>query len=1077
MSGASANFGCVSIVGFEPLAASRQPPIPRTLDPSQRLVIDLADDRSASVLGAPGTGKTTTIVELVADRVLNRGWSPDSIVVLTPTRASATRLRDRLALRLAVSGSGASAGAASNGAQSTSALATNGPLARTVNSLAFEIVGAAARAAGAETPRLVTGGEQDADIAALLEGNLLEGTGPAWPESLGPDVRRLRGFRTELRELFMRATEYDVSPARLRQLGETSGHPEWIAAAQFFEEYVEVTTTSRPSQFDATEFARYAVAAIDSGAKNERLDALRLVIADDLQEATESTLAILRSLAARGIAVIVFGDPDVAANAFRGGEPDALGRLSSVLGIPDPATLTLAVAHRQGPALRALTSAATARIGAASAGTQRAATAGSADSGAADLAHPIRLLSAATPARLWAALARQLREQHLLHGVAWSDMAVVVRSGAQTSSIRRALALAEVPARTAVGGAALRDDRAASALLAVVDVGTGRSELTPDLAAELLLSPFGGLDPLALRRLRLALRTEEIAGGGSRQSGELLVDALAAPGRLATIDHRVARSADRLARSLAELRAMAEAGATIEELLWQAWQASGLAEPWFGQALSAGITAAEANANLDGIVALFTSAKRFVERRPGTPASVFLDEVLDAEVPEDTLSPQPTADAVLVATASGVVGLEFQVVVVAGLQDGAWPNLRLRGSLLAPQELVRILTGIDSAALDERKLVLGDELRLFALAVSRARRLVILAAVANDDEAVSVFFSLAPAAALVLDTKSRPPLSLRGLAGHLRRELVSPELNHGKRQDAAAALRALAEARVPGADPADWHGLLEPSTTDPLYLDDELVPISPSRLERFEDSPLDWFIETVSGGSSSTPMALGTILHWAMETATDPTIDAVWASVESRWDELLFESPWVAESQRRAARLLAAAIAEYLADFQREGKQLVGAERRFEFDIGRARVSGSIDRVERSPDGSIVIVDLKTGRPIVTQSLIDDNAQLGVYQLAYAQGVLDEFLDELGPHHSGGAKLLYVREGRRSKLYLEGRQAALTDEQLEGFRTRIRQAAAGMAAAEYRGALELGTWGSGASGGLAIHRVRAVSSD
>ena len=49
--------------------------------------------------------------------------------------------------------------------------------------------------------------------------------------------------------------------------------------------------------------------------------------------------------------------------------------------------------------------------------------------------------------------------------------------------------------------------------------------------------------------------------------------------------------------------------------------------------------------------------------------------------------------------------------MVAGLQDGVWPNLRLRGSLLHPQELVRAVLGVDEASLDERKLVLDDELR------------------------------------------------------------------------------------------------------------------------------------------------------------------------------------------------------------------------------------------------------------------------------------------------------------------------------------------------------------------------------
>ena len=1021
-------------------------------------MLALLPEDSAAVIGAPGTGKTTTLIELVADRVLRLGFAPDEVIALTPSRSSATRLRDSLALRLGI--------------------ATNGPLARTLNSLAFEVVGAAARSAGVAPPRLVTGGEQDSDIAALLDGHADDGTGPDWPESLGPDVRRLRGFRTELRELMMRATEFGVSTGRMRELGLIHERDEWRAAADFIDEYHDVIGNYRDDQLDSAELAQYAVTAIASENPGDRVERLRLVVIDDLQEATESTLAVLRALARRGVAIVAFGDPDVAANAFRGGEPDALGRLSTVFALPNLRTLTLGVAHRQGPALRSFTAAVTERIGTAAAGAQRAAVAGSTDvDGAGDSERPVVTLSAVTPARQWTAVARQLREQHLLHGDNWSTMAVVVRSGAQIAGIRRALALAEVPARSSVGATALRDDRAARALLTLVDVGTGRTPLDKELAAELLVGPFGGLDRLALRRLRLALRSEELAGGGNRGADELVVEGLSAPGRFATIDHRVGRNANRLATTLAELRALAGENGTIEELLWLAWERSGLAPVWFDQALSAGITAAEANTNLDGIVALFTAAKRFVERAPGAPASVFLDAVLDAEVPEDTLSPQTNDDAVLVTTPSGLVGLEFDTVVVANLQDGAWPNLRLRGSLLGPQDLVRAVTGLADDTLDERKLVLGDELRMFALAVSRARQRVILSSVSNDDEAPSIFFGLVPRDAPAIDTSSLPPFSLRGFTGRLRRELVQPGKSMADRAAAAAGLARLAEERVPGAAPADWHGLLEPSTTEPMFADDELVPVSPSRLERFEESPLDWFIETIAGTEPSTAMGLGTILHWAMETATDPEIDRIWNSVESRWHELLFDSPWINEAQKRNARVLVAGITEYLADFERDGKTLIGAEKRFSLEIGRAKVNGSIDRVERSSDGSVSIVDLKTGSPITKQDTINEHPQLGAYQLAYSQGVLNEYLDELGEHHAGGAKLLYVKKGVRGKLYREGVQPPLNEEQLEGFRTRIRQAAAGMAAAEYLGSVEMTGWGATAGSSLAIHRVRAVSSD
>ena len=1033
---------------------------PLELDASQRAVLDLADASSAAVIGAPGSGKTATLIELVAHRVEQRGFAPEELLVLTSSRTTATRLRDILALRLGVP--------------------TNGPLSRTVNSLAFDIVGTAARAAGVDAPRLATGGDQDSDIAQLIEGHLEDGTGGTWPPQLAPEVRRLRGFRTELRELLGRATEYGVTPARLRALGEQRDRPEWVAAADFIADYLAVVSSSRSTQLDSTELVQFAIAALGRGEGGASVDRLRLVIVDDLQEATRSTIGLLAALAARGVSVVAFGDPDVAANAFRGGEPDALARLGVQLALPNLATLTLSTVHRQGATLRGFTGRITERIGTAGAfGQREAQSAGdpqSAGEGDTPLSPVLKVL-AESPARQWAGIARQLRERHLLDGIPWNRCAVIVRSGSQVPQIARALALAEVPTRTSAGGRALRDDHAARALLTVVDVGVGRSPLDPAIAAGLLLGPFGGLDKLALRRLRLALRAEELAGGGHRSSDELLIEALGMPGRFATIDHRVGRNADRLARTLDAIGVAATDGSTIEELLWLAWDRSGLAPEWFARATSAGISADEANRDLDGVVALFTAAKRFVERQPGTAAGVFLDGVLDAEVPEDTLSPQSLTDAVLVTTPSGTVGLEFEIVVVAALQDGIWPNLRLRGSLLFPQELVRVMTGLGDVPLDERRQVRDDELRMFALAVSRARRQVILAAVDNEDESPSVLFSLAPAEAPTVDTAALRPLSLRALTGRLRRELAQERRSAAERAAAASALSRLALERIPGADPADWHGLVDVSTTDPVFADDEQVPVSPSRLDAFEDSPVDWFIDSVSGTQSSTAMGLGTIVHWAMETATDSSVEAVWGAIEARWNELAFESPWLAEQQKRAARVLAAGVAEYLADFARDGKTLVGAESRFSIDLDRATVNGSIDRLERAADGSVVIVDLKTGTPLATQSKIDAHPQLGTYQLAYVQGVLDEFLDELGEHRAGGAKLLFVKTGKGGKLYREGTQAALDEEALEGFRTRIRQAAIGMAAAAFEGALDLDAWGSFDVGAKKLHRVRSVSSD
>ncbi|NQX12830.1 ATP-dependent helicase [Microbacteriaceae bacterium VKM Ac-2855] len=1041
----------MSIKGFR---NGTQPAVsaPIELDAAQSAVLALADGASAAVLGAPGSGKTTTLVELIAERVLGRGWSPDAVVALAANRVVATRLRDRLALRLGV--------------------LSRGPLARTATSLAFEAVTAAAKSLGLDRPTLLTGGEQDAVLAELLEGHLVDGTGPRWPDELSAEVRRLRAFRTELREFGMRATERGLSVDDVRSLGTTFDRPEWLAAAETLEEYravVDAMAEIGGEKLDAAEFAAFAARAIRDGEAGERIDALRLVVVDDLQEASESTIVLLRALAERGVAVIAFGDPDIATSAFRGGEGDTLGRFAERIGVPSASSLVLDRVHRHGGALRELIARTTQRVGAAAGGRQRAAH----GHDRADVLEPLITLRAATPAREVAALARILRERHLRDGVAWRDMAVVVRSGAAVAPLTKALAIAEVPTRSVLAGRALREDHSARALLLLVAVAIDAHPLDAECALELLLGPFGGIDRLGLRRLRLALRAEELAGGGIRPSDPLLVEALAAPGRFATIDTAVARRAERLATTIDRVRRRHAENGSIEELLWTAWESSRLSASWYDAALGTGLAAAEANRNLDGVVALFSAARRFVERSPRHSAAGFVDEILYAEVPEDTLAPQSTEDAVLVGTPSSVVGLEFDVVVVARLQDGVWPNLRLRGSLLDPAGLVDAAAGRAADVIDRRKLTLDDELRMFALATSRARRQLVLSAVAGDDETPSMFFRLVPEAAVAAPDTAGYALSLRGAVSALRRSLTTPGVIDVR---AARALRALADADVAGADPSSWHGLLEPSSTAPLYaLDDPENPVivSPSKLEAFEASPLNWFVDTVSGSTTSTAMGVGTLVHWVLENAVDSDAEALWHAMEGRWQELVFEAPWLAERQKRATRILIDGLADYLSDFERGGGEAIGTEQSFQLDVAPARVRGSIDRVERGRDGTVTIVDLKTGRSHPTAAAVGEHAQLGSYQLAVAEGAIEAAGVSGG--RSGGAKLLYVAGGVRGKRYREIVQDQYGEEELERLRERIRRAAIGMAAAEFLGLLDSTPFTPGDALRYSIHTVPEVS--
>ncbi len=1130
------------------------PAVPAGLDEAQRSVLGLADGASAAVIGAPGTGKTTALIELVADRVLGRGYSPSEVLVLVPTRTGATTLRDRLALRLGVP--------------------TNGPMARTANSVAFQIVRDAVARSGGPAPTLLTGGEQDQIIAELLEGHRLDGTGPEWPATLSADVRALRGFRTELRDLMMRAVEYGVTADALARLGRSTGRPEWVAAAEFIRGYEDVKDQTRPGQYDSTELAGFAAAVVAGAPAGPAgasaigsLAGLRLIVLDDAQELTQGVLTLIRQFAARGVAIIAVGDPDISTGSFHGAHPDALGRLSTYLGGVAVTTFILDTVYRHNDAIRAVVRGISHRIGTAAAGTQRAAgtnettappdsapdaTPDAAPDGApprsprpdAQQPEAVQAILAASPADQLAVIARRLRERHVLGGIPWGRMAVVARSGSLVPSLSRGLSALEVPTQVSSAQTALRDEYAVRAFILALEITLGRKSLDTVTAVDLLRGPLGGLDPITLRRLRAALHQQELnqqelnqqelnqqelnqqephqqephqqelsqrelsqqelnqqeqhqqepsepersgRAHGHRSADELLVDALANPDLLGEIDNRTARRAASCGHSLRAAAVEYDAGATIEELLWGLWQRSGLAREWFEQAAGTGIVADEANHNLDAVVALFSAAQRYVERTPTAPPLLFLEHLVDTDVPEDTLAPRALGDAVVVSTPSGLIGRDFDLVVIAGVQANVWPDLRIRGSLLGAGDLAAHAAGQVSQPGSERTVVLHDELRMFAQAASRAATELLVTAVDNEENEPSVFLRLLPGAVSTADLDagdaSRYPLSLRGLVGRLRRDLTrggaagQGEEIAARAAEAAATLARLAREGVAGAAPGQWYGLLDPSTVRPLNdqeAGDQPVRVSPSRMAAFETCPLHWVIGQVGGGTSNTASNLGTIIHKVLEESTDRSPDALWQAVDSRWNELHFDAEWQSRLQKVEARVLTDRLASYLLDFEHTGGALLSAEGTFALDVDGAVLSGTIDRVERLRDGRAVIVDLKTGRgDPISDAGVAEHPQLGAYQLAFTEGAIDG----IPPGTPlAGARLVIVSSGTVKQNYRNPTQPPFTPDELDAFRRRVGEDAAGMGAATFVAEISSHCLDPRSHGSCRIHVIKQVSS-
>lgn len=1059
-----------------------------TWDAAQRVVIELPASASGVVVGAPGSGKTVTAIARVAHlvrppagagsgEVAGARLSAEELLVLTPSRTAATLLRDRLALAVGV--------------------ATRGALARSVVAFAFQIVRANAVHNGAEPPQLLTGPDENQLIADLLEGDATderEGV-RRWPESLPVPVRETRAFRAELRALLAECAQLGIEPDRLAELGERDGVPEWTAAASFAREYLYARDGMRGAHRDAAGLVREAlglVRTLPAGAPGlDPIERLRTIVVDDAQELTLGGVELLEACRARGIAVLAFGDPDVGSGSFRGASPENFARLAARSDL-----YVLPNSHRGTSAQRRLVADVTSRIGAVGVVSHRRAAAAAVDGDRED--DSVRALVARSAAEEHDVIARLLRERHVHDGVSWADCAVIAHDSRQVAALESELAAREVPTRTSARRPLAQARAVADLLRVVLLADTDPASWTLDDTLEALHA--GGMDPVEVRRLRTALRQASLASDAAADGvtpeptgGELLVSALAHPVAFGMLDTRESRRAERIAQTLQALGAQwhlvhthGADGPTAHELLWAGWQGLGAERTWASAAAGSGPLAAQAGRELDAVVALFQAAKRHGERADGTSPGAFLRGVLESDVAEDRLSDGTTTDAVAILTPAGSLGAEYDTVIVAGVQDGVWPNLRARGSLLQSWRLagsdVAESADRDRSALDRRRAVLHDELRLFARACSRARTLLVVTAVDDDDTGPSPLFELLPDREQAARSAEHP-LTLRGLVARHRRLLTDSDARMGgpgERAAAAAQLSVLAAAGVAGASPDEWYGIAAPTSTAPLRdLSREDVRVSPSRLQTLEECQLNWLLSDLGADDGGSVAGLGTLVHAALEHAEAPDEGALWAVVEARWGELEFESAWRERAERVRARDLVRRLAVYLRRFEAAGGTLVGAEPHFEVPIALdppqehgAIVSGYIDRVERTAGGEIVIVDLKTGkREPQTDAKVVDNPQLAAYQLALETGAIAEAVDA----KPGGAKLLVLRPTAATKDYVEPRQPPLDDDARAAFVGRVRQAVAVMSGAVFSAPFEEHCRDDYSHGLCRVHTIGAVS--
>ncbi|WP_349829502.1 PD-(D/E)XK nuclease family protein [Brevibacterium litoralis] len=1020
------------------------------------LASHLLDHGPVTVVGGPGTGKTR-LLGAVHPLVESRLGS-DHVLVLAPHRDHADVLRDSL-----------TGPAGPSGADGTPAgrVRSSSP-ARSLHSYAFGIVSAVNAAHTGETGRFVSGADQDALLAELLDGYEHHAaerglTVPTWSGRLTPEVRGTREFRTQLRDVLDRLVERDVDPATVAGLARDHGRAEWRVAAEVLQDYQDLLAVPGFGGIDTAGVLAEAAARVrEEGETHGTRAGDRWSFAaahvpthlfvDAAQDFPDAALPLVRALVGLGTTLAVFGSPDTVTQGFRGAGGallDAAWSADASL-VPPGRTARIEVLDGHAPTARVCGAGArvvhdfarrTSRVkwrahippehGGPGLDEHLAVFEDGGEAPEqADTA--VECLAFDSPAERSRHIARRLRYWHHDLGLDWADCAVITRSTGTANGLRQELDALGVP--VAATDLPLAEDPATLPLLRLLALAPPGSpeetgvaeESAPDvdpertgLVLDLLGGVYVGLDSLALAALDRTVR------------GLFVREGLAAPvgGRGALFAAALDRvDPTRLPAGLRVVARLLERAATVRlddphTALWRLWEATGVADEWEEQGLAD--PRAAANDRLDAVVRLFGLAEKFAARDTHRAHS-FARLVLDQEFAQDSLARTADRDLVVVDSPAALAHREFRRVVVADVDEGHWPDPRVRGTIFGLDDLVEVLDGREPSVGDPRVLrrrrraVVEDEAMVFHTALTRARERVVVTALDDAENSPSVFFHTVREAAArfradpgetIPDHHERViggprfPLSLREIAGRARAEFspvpgAGPADGHPDPETAgsdnagsdttesdtagstgpgpvveawADLLLALRAAGVPEADPATWTGWWAVSDTGPLYAADETVPVRPSAVETFTDCGLRWFLTTHGGQStSSRAQDLGNLVHAVAEHHPEGGLEAMRTEFETGFAEISFASDWERDREHAEGLRMIERLDAYLADRRAAGARFVAAEAAVdatEPDPGRGgpwNVYGRMDRLE-----VVTVRDPKTGEETERLRVVD----------------------------------------------------------------------------------------------------------
>ena len=360
------------------------------------------------------------------------------------------------------------------------------------------------------------------------------------------------------------------------------------------------------------------------------------------------------------------------------------------------------------------------------------------------------------------------------------------------------------------GNEVLSAEPLVAALLTVLECGVDPAALTGQVALDLMASPIGGMDALALRRVRRALRAARPDEG---TSADLLAAVLGGAPPPASVSAELLAPLRRVRGLLEIARAGAPAVRSPNRCSGNSGRRAGLEHTLVAAVERGGTGGQRADRALDAVLGLFAMAADLAERVPLAGVRAFVDEVRGHQLP-GTQDARPSATRWQCCRRT-------PPRVWNGTWWPCWAYRKVPGPTCGRADRCSAdgtagSRGRNARPVTVRRGRLAEERRLFYVACTRARRTLVCTAVANQDQVPSRFLlELAGSTTICRSSRmrgaagsaARRGLHLTDLVADLRRAVINPATSAADAAAAAQHLAALAAAGVPGARPA---GLVRP---------------------------------------------------------------------------------------------------------------------------------------------------------------------------------------------------------------------------------------------------------------------------